>query len=250
VDLGPMPADTQSGAVLGGLRQLLERGELCDVVIVVNGRSFPAHRVALAAASPSLHQCLSSLESEGSSAADQAAFGVRASCTVLRLDGISHMEAVQAMVDRVYGTSRASEYCPATDGVNRDVLWLAERFQLAELREEAARWLVRGLSTENILGRIAVCEEFQLSDVRDYLLQQLVANPHALFVLAKDPDALKVPAVLQDALLRVLKLLGADAASALVPTPPSGSPVQQVEAPAVLPGRPHHQAKQAKKAGA
>lgn len=202
VDLGPMPHDDHSGGVIEGLRSLQEKSELCDVVLVVGGESFLAHRAVLAAVSSSFYECLTKLgPSEGLGG------GVDSKSLVLKLDDITHPEAVKAMLDCIYRPSTA-EYAPSGEDVNRDVLRLAQRFNICQLQDAACRWLTKGLSTSNVLGRLLACEEFDLGEVRERILQLMTANPEALYVLAKDPEITKVPAVLQDLLVRILKLLG------------------------------------------
>jgi len=207
VNLGPMPADEQCGGMIEGLRLLLEKGELCDVILVAGGQSFYAHRSVLASVSRSFHELLMRLGSTGGLPG-----GLDAKPLLLRLDEVSHPVAVQAMLDCIYGpfAGPPREYGPQTEEANRDVLRLAQRFQLAQLKDQAARWLAVGLTTANVLERLSICEEFGLTDVREKVLEQLIANPDgALFVLAKDPEIRNVPTVLQDLLVRILGLLGA-----------------------------------------
>mmetsp|Transcript_5730 Transcript_5730/g.17015 ORF Transcript_5730/g.17015 Transcript_5730/m.17015 type:complete len:232 (+) Transcript_5730:2-697(+) len=204
VDLGPMPGDDHGGGVVQGLRLMLDRSELCDVVLIAGGQSILAHRAVLAAVSSSFYECLTQLNpSEGHNSES----------LVLKLDDISHPEAVRAMLDCIYGprAGASAEYNPSSEEANRDVLRLAQRFQILQLQDDASRWLARGLSTANVLDRLVACEEFGLLEVREKILEQLTANPEALFVLAKDPEVTKVPAVLQDLLVRILRLLGCEA---------------------------------------
>lgn len=205
VDLGPMPKDEYRGGVIEGLRALLEKSELCDVVLIVGGQSFLAHRAVLAAVSSSFRECLTHLGSD-----EGLSGGADPKSLVLKLDDITHAEAVRAMLDCIYGPSVGppKEYAPSTEDANRDVLRLAQRFNISQLQDLASRWLARGLSTANVLERLVACEEFGLVEVREEILEQLTANPDALFVLAKDPEITKVPSVLQDLLVRILKLLG------------------------------------------
>lgn len=236
VDLGPMPIDEKMDGIVEGLRDLVNKNELCDVILVAGDQSFVAHRAALAAVSPGFHECLMRMGcNEGMM---PGLGGANAKPMVVKLDDVSHPEAVQAMLDCIYGqvSGSSKEYSPSSEDANRDVLRLAERFQISQLQDQAARWLARNLSTANVLERLLACEEFGLTDVREKILEQLTANPDALFALAKDPEMTKVPAVLQDLLVRILKLLGCDpAASQARTTPPQG------KAP---------QGKHAKKAGA
>jgi len=59
-----------------------------------------------------------------------------------------------------------------------------------------------------------LCEEFGLGEVREKILEQLIYNPDALIAMAQDPEITKVPAVLQDLLVRILTLLDAKHAGA------------------------------------
>lgn len=201
VDLGPMPEDEHSGGIVEGLRSLQEKSELCDVVLIVGGQSFLAHRAVLAAVSSSFHDCLTKLGS-----GDGIGSGTDPKSLVLKLDDISHPEAVKAMLDCIYRPS--TEYAPSGEDANRDVLRLAQRFNISQLQDAASCWLTKGLSTANVLERLLACEEFTLAEVRDRILEQLTSNPEALYVLAQDPEITKVPSVLQDLLVRILKLLG------------------------------------------
>merc|ERR1719414_269067 len=167
VDLGPMPADAHCGGILQGLRELLDRSELCDIVLVAGGQSLPAHQAVLAAVSSTFHECLVQLgPGEGSSSAGMT--GAAPEPLVLRLEDVSHPEAVEAMLSCIYGprAGASAEYNPGSDQVNRDVLRLAQRFQIARLQDDASQWLTRGLTTANVLERLIVCEEFGLTAVR------------------------------------------------------------------------------------
>eukprot|EP00747_Dinoflagellata_sp_TGD_P183559 gnl/TRDRNA2_/TRDRNA2_38503_c0_seq1.p1 gnl/TRDRNA2_/TRDRNA2_38503_c0~~gnl/TRDRNA2_/TRDRNA2_38503_c0_seq1.p1 ORF type:complete len:229 (-),score=51.56 gnl/TRDRNA2_/TRDRNA2_38503_c0_seq1:170-856(-) len=195
-DLGPMPVDVLSSGMFDGLRDMRERSELCDVVLTSGGRSFPAHRAVLAAVSPALRElCLAQPGPEA---------------LVLRLEEVAGPEAVQMMITHIYGPGD-QEYSPGTDQINRDVLRLAQRFQLQQLQEKASRWLAQSLTTANVVQRLVTTDEFNLVEVRDRILEQLIANPEALYVLlSNDPTMTKVPMVLRDLLLQVLTLLGCD----------------------------------------
>lgn len=233
VDLGPMPYSSLStGVAQRGLAALRESGELCDLVIRVGGQLFLAHRVVLAAASLKMTEYLKDLET---SSQDSGATvpGARLPTVELQLDDVSHPEAVRAMLDSVYGTP-AKDYCPSSAEANNDVLRLARRFELPRLQEQATRWLAHGLTTVNVLERLVACDEFGLVEVRSKILEQLTANPEALFVLAQNPRMLKAPAVLQDLLVRVFSLLGcgqgtAAEAEAKVPTAPHAAAAESVQ---------------------
>jgi len=204
VDLGPMSRDDHAGRVVAGLRSLYEQGELCDVVLVVAGESFPAHRSALAAVSSQFHDVLTKL---GSS--EWYGSGAEPKSLVVQLPDISHPEAVKAMLDCIY--CPGTDYAPSSDAANRDVLRLAQRFCIDQLQGLASRWLATGLSSANVLDRLLACEDFALASVRDGIMAQLMNSPEELLALVKDPQITKVPAVLQDLLVRIMSLLVADA---------------------------------------
>jgi len=204
IDFGPMPLDAHTGTLTQGLRELWDKSELCDVELIAGGQTFFAHRPVLAAASPSFHECLMQL----SSVPD----GSEKKTLVLKLGDITHPEAVQAMLECIYGppVGSAQSYSPGSEEANTDVLRLAQRFQIVQLQSQASGWLIRDLSTANVLQRLVACTEFDLTDVRESILQQIISNPKALWVLANDPEVVKAPVVLQDLLIRVLSMLKAD----------------------------------------
>eukprot|EP00429_Kryptoperidinium_foliaceum_P064905 CAMPEP_0176066116 /NCGR_PEP_ID=MMETSP0120_2-20121206/32992_1 /TAXON_ID=160619 /ORGANISM="Kryptoperidinium foliaceum, Strain CCMP 1326" /LENGTH=230 /DNA_ID=CAMNT_0017399717 /DNA_START=47 /DNA_END=735 /DNA_ORIENTATION=- len=203
VDLGPMAPDPFMGKAVIGLRELWLAKEFCDVDLIAGGQTFHAHSAALAAASASFHNCLACLSMQLCGSSE----------LMIEFEDIRHPEAVQAMLDCIYGSDGVG-YAPSSEAANRDVLILAARFQIEPLRQRAAAWLLTGLSTTNILQRLRVCEEFKLAEVREAMFAQLIANPAALFELAQDPEMTRTPHILQDLLVRVLKLLGCDSAMA------------------------------------
>jgi len=205
VDLGDMPSDASDQAVISGLGSLLGNVELCDIQINAGGETFYAHRAVLAAVSTSFKEVLSQWPRTADAISPEKPM-------VFTFDDIKYPEAVKVMLDCLYGhiDSGAVTYNPSNADANRDVLWLAQKFQIQPLQNLASTWLITGLATDNILDRLLACEEFKLPEVRSHIMSQLIANPEALFVIAKDCSMQKVPGVLQDLLLRILKMVGAD----------------------------------------
>jgi len=183
---------------LGALRRA---GVLCDVELVVAGRwTVAAHALVIAAAAAPLRELVLAAPPSGVQ-------GLRR----VPLEGVTSAEAAEALVEFIYGggtAAAASSYQPATDSINRDVLLLAQRFQLKGL-EVQARWhLASGVTECNALGRLAICEEFEIADVREMLLSRLIANPPWLFRLATDRGIETLPLVMRDLLLRILVMVG------------------------------------------
>jgi hypothetical protein len=208
VDLGPMPVDSLSGGAIegGGLRGLLERKEFCDVLLEVGGQSFAAHSMVLAAVSPSF--CLQ-IQEEKAKEVSGMVVGVDRQPLVIHLSSVSHPEAVQDLISCIYGALSHTEAACKTETAHRDAIRLAQTFQIPQLQEQSSWWLARNLTTHNVLARLAICEEFGLLEVREKILENLIADPVALPMLVRDPEITKVPKVLQDLLVRILTLLGA-----------------------------------------
>eukprot|EP00747_Dinoflagellata_sp_TGD_P168263 gnl/TRDRNA2_/TRDRNA2_194226_c0_seq1.p1 gnl/TRDRNA2_/TRDRNA2_194226_c0~~gnl/TRDRNA2_/TRDRNA2_194226_c0_seq1.p1 ORF type:complete len:354 (-),score=73.87 gnl/TRDRNA2_/TRDRNA2_194226_c0_seq1:103-1107(-) len=213
LDLGTLPPFEQFGGsdAITGLRGLLRRGELCDVELLSCGRSFPAHRVVLAASSPSFREALTS--------------GIimrSPSCPTLPLSGLSSGEAVEIMLASVYGEDEGctAKYNPTSLEVNTDVLRLARQFQLPNLREQAEWWLSsQNITTANAVQHLVICDEFGLSALREGILEQIAINADALYLLAGDPMAVNTPEVLRDLIVRVLRLLTGPSGRLQWPTP-------------------------------
>lgn len=208
VDLGPMPDDKLCGGATegGALRQLLDRTQFCDVVLVAGGQSFSAHSLVLAAVSACFQQQIQEAYAKG---VPGLVAGLDRQPVTVHLNNVSHPEAVQDMLDCIYGpfSMDSKEPHSKTEQANRDVLQLAQAYKIPPLTHQASLWLAQNLTTQNVLGRLAICEEFGLAEVREKILEQLIADPVALPMLARDPEVTKVPKVLQDLLVRMLNLI-------------------------------------------
>jgi len=131
----------------------------------------------------------------------------------LDVTGVQTAESVRIMLDYMYsvGTSSQWEYDPSSLEVNRDVLRLAQHFNLPHLHEYAARWLAKGLATSNVVSRLVICEDLGLSLLRDKIIEQLTAHPTALTMVCTSPEIMQHPKILQDLLIQVASV-GASAA--------------------------------------
>jgi len=180
----------------------------CDVILVAGGREFSAHSLVLAAVSAGFHE---QIQQEYIKGVFGLVPGLDLKPMTIHLNNVSHPEAVQDMLDCIYGpiSTEVKEPHSKTEASNRDVLQLAQAYQIPPLQSQASLWLAQNLSTQNVLSRLAICEEFGLLEVREKILEQLIADPVALPMLARDPEVTKVPKVLQDLLVRILTLVNA-----------------------------------------
>merc|ERR1712217_767533 len=92
--------------------------------------------------------------------------------------------------------------------MGKDVLRLARNFGLPHLHEIAARWLTKGLTTQNVVQRLVTCEEFGLGLLREKIIEQLTANPAELTVVSSSDEIRQHPQILQDLLMQVAMLVG------------------------------------------
>eukprot|EP00811_Abedinium_folium_P037292 NODE_9920_length_1390_cov_7.317498.p1 GENE.NODE_9920_length_1390_cov_7.317498~~NODE_9920_length_1390_cov_7.317498.p1 ORF type:complete len:256 (-),score=63.93 NODE_9920_length_1390_cov_7.317498:526-1293(-) len=210
VNHDPLPPDEECGGKLAeSLCALVEGGELVDIAVTCGNHSFPACSTVLAAVSPVLHDYITRARAAARLQPPPLPRDASATGLEFSLNDVCP-EAVQAMLDSIYGLSDVSRYNPSSEEANRDALRLAHHLQLVRLHERASQWLVQDLTPANLVERLMTCEEFSLVDVRAAILERLVANPTALMALAKDPDITSLPIVLQDLLVRVLELVGVE----------------------------------------
>lgn len=122
-----------------------------------------------------------------------------------RVQGVTHPESVRLLLNYVYlaCTGAAWEYSPQSADVNRDILRLARHFMLPELHEHAARWLIRGLNTSNVVERLVTCEQCGLGLLREKIVERLAKNPAELMMVSSSPEIMQHPRILQDLLLQV-----------------------------------------------
>lgn len=221
------------------IKALFDRGEMCDLVLNVGqGRSFPAHRAVLAAQSTSFREYLKqpqqplpkggsvaiaqddpmrgALSLVPSSTPDAGSVPAQSSDTSsvllqqkrplrleLQVNCASSPEAVQLMLDYLYasGTGAAWKYEPGTAAVNADVLNLSKCFRLQSLHELAARYLVHGLSTDNAVGRLVLCEEHGLQKLRDQIVKEITTNNAALMAVVSNGETIKHPEIMRELLM-------------------------------------------------
>merc|ERR1719230_2262781 len=89
------------------------------------------------------------------------------------------------------------DYVPGTQEINKDVLRLAQRFDLPGLTERATRWLAKDLTTGNVVERLAICAEFGLMTLSSRIIEQLAMNRAALREVANSPKIMAYPELMQ-----------------------------------------------------
>jgi len=189
-----LPALKHENRLTPGLRELYAKGEFTDVTLVCAGQSFSAHKLVLGAQSPVFKQGLISCptqETQGQALRQE-----------VRLAEVSNPEAVKFMLDYMYELDPAvwEDYKPGTQEINRDVLQLAQSFQLPGLRDRAKQWLAKDLTTANVVERLSICDAFDLEDLREKILMQLTTNQKALADVVHSPQIMKYPALMQSLL--------------------------------------------------
>merc|ERR1719456_786354 len=89
---------------------------------------------------------------------------------------------------------------PRTQAVNQDVLQLAAQCELPGLTKQAMHWLSKDLTTGNVVERLAICEQFGLSELSEKILQQLTMNREALSEVAHSQQIMNYPKLMQSIL--------------------------------------------------
>lgn len=168
------------------MQELYRKGEFTDVTLRCAGQTFVAHRVILASQSNVFKEMFSSQSQPG---------------LELRVE-VTNPEAVKLMLDYLYMLDEKewAAFNPRTQAVNQDVLQLAEKFQLHGLTQQAMHWLSQDLTTGNVLERLAICDDFGLSELSDKILQQLTNNRAALAEVAHSQQITNHPTLMQSIL--------------------------------------------------
>eukprot|EP00747_Dinoflagellata_sp_TGD_P166239 gnl/TRDRNA2_/TRDRNA2_188722_c0_seq1.p1 gnl/TRDRNA2_/TRDRNA2_188722_c0~~gnl/TRDRNA2_/TRDRNA2_188722_c0_seq1.p1 ORF type:complete len:259 (-),score=49.05 gnl/TRDRNA2_/TRDRNA2_188722_c0_seq1:124-837(-) len=191
VKLPPMK-NADNSTLDDGLRELYRTHQFCDVSLICAGQTFTAHRVVLASMSEIFRQGLEV-------PTDPSTGGSRQE---VRLADIANPEAVKFMLDYTYQLDGAvwEDYNPRTQEINKDVLRLAQSFRLPGLTQRATHWLAKDLTTGNVVERLTICEDFNLLELREKILEQLTQNKRALSEVANSPQIMKYPKLMQSLL--------------------------------------------------
>mmetsp|Transcript_114735 Transcript_114735/g.365928 ORF Transcript_114735/g.365928 Transcript_114735/m.365928 type:complete len:376 (-) Transcript_114735:186-1313(-) len=142
----------------------------------------------------------------------------------LHLKDVACAEAVAALLDFAYGLG--GDYNVSSHEANKDVLRLAQRFDLPRLQELATHKLVEGLTTQNVVERLATCEELGLAAVYDLIIEQVTRDSQALLTVSSNVEVMKHPRILQSLLVRAAAIHGADA-SGRPPKKGAASPLRE-----------------------
>jgi hypothetical protein len=171
-------------SLANGLREFYRRGEFADVLLVCAERSFPAHKVVLASASAIFREGLAGRHGDAENGREE-----------VRVAGVENPEAVKIMLDYVYQTDSdvREDYNPRTQDINTDVLRIAQNFALPGLTQRAMHWLAKDITTGNVVGRLSICDDFGLVDLREKILEQLTLNKKALTEVANSPQIMTHP---------------------------------------------------------
>jgi hypothetical protein len=182
-----LPKETDSNPLAKGLQDLYRMGEFTDVVLLCSEQRFLAHRVVLASQSRCFKDGLAAQPLPGPNMRHE-----------IRLD-VANPEAVKIMLDFLYmlDDNDSAMFNPRTQEINRDVLMLAKQFELPGLTQQAMFWLSKDLTTGNVVERLAICEEFGLSELSERILEQLTYNKAALSEVANSAQIMAYPKLMQ-----------------------------------------------------
>jgi len=130
-------------------------------------------------------------------------------CPSVQMPGVSHPEAVQVMLDEVYGVLQhpGKNYpWPSTEEVNVDIAHIGATYGLPALQERSARWFAEDLTTDDVVRRLAISDKYNLAELREGILDQLSMDCAALAAVVDAPDIVNYPSLLQELLIRVANL--------------------------------------------
>ncbi|CAE7355457.1 ARIA [Symbiodinium natans] len=179
------PGLTTSAYLLSDrIRALFQTCQFFDVHLRVGNARFPAHQAVLAAMSDWLRLNLKSLleEEEGSDQLPQ-----------IRLERISNPDAVMILLDAAYELGGEG---PIPHAALADVLRLSHMFQLRRLEEQAVQSLAMEITGENVLERLDICVEFNLT----FLYERILTHLHEqglLLEVCKCPEMCCYPQLMQ-----------------------------------------------------
>mmetsp|Transcript_65910 Transcript_65910/g.141042 ORF Transcript_65910/g.141042 Transcript_65910/m.141042 type:complete len:499 (-) Transcript_65910:86-1582(-) len=116
------------------------------------------------------------------------AAGVTTTVVNLGLYSVTLPQAVDLMLDHCYGAGKDMEYNPASPEVNRDVLRLAEEFEIPALTDRAAAWLAETSGAKNYLESLETCHDFGLDVLEEKIFCMLTEDEVAYQAITSNAD--------------------------------------------------------------
>eukprot|EP00727_Mastigamoeba_balamuthi_P008110 m51a1_g392 hypothetical protein (365) ;mRNA; r:699507-700601 len=187
------PETTSSSLFAQGMAQLLASGQGSDAVIVAgqSQRRFPVHRAVVAAHSPVLRAALWG-NGSGAVFAEQRAGEVRLEDVDEGLVGV--------LLEFLYTGASASDVPGAPVDLYMQLAVLADRLDVAMLRDLCAARVAQRISAERLADVLALADSCRMGSLRDACVQWVACHRHVL----------RVPGVLE--------ALGSDACRELLVT--------------------------------
>lgn len=173
---------------------LYHAGELTDVALVCAGQRLQGHRAVLAARSRAFKEFLTQLSPAAAANPEIILSEVtNAEAAKIMLDHLYHID------DKDYWERRMQDMpaSPRTQEIVREVLLLAARFELPDLTHRGMVWLSKGLTTDNIVERLSICNEFELPELADKAIEQLIMNRDALAKVAHSSQIMTHPKIMR-----------------------------------------------------
>jgi hypothetical protein len=189
-------SDNAGVPVMEGLLRLQQNGIFCDTVLRAAGdHRVSIHRTVLASASssPAILERLCPPSSGG------APESTTTPSVEIDLSSTSR-EAVDLLVQWLYGEVGVSTYQPATNAINEEVLALASDLALPKLCELCCAHFARSVTVSNFVTRVRLCEQYGLPTFRASLVATLLKDASAIQSVSLDPSTLEHPALMRELL--------------------------------------------------
>ncbi|KAK3086227.1 hypothetical protein FSP39_015449 [Pinctada imbricata] len=150
-------ASDHGDSILAGLKQLRERDLLFDVVLTVQGKRFPVHRVVLAACCDYFRAMFTD--------------GLRESWqSEIELNGVT-ATGLKNLIDFAYTSKILLDF----DNVE-DILVSANHVQMVPVITACADFLTANLSLENCVDMLNMAELFSMRTLREIILRFMCSN--------------------------------------------------------------------------
>ena len=143
--------------VLQGLADLRDRKLLCDVHLVAEDESFPAHRVVLAAASPYFQAMFTGGFKENG-------------LDVVSMEEIN-AEGLNCVLDAIYASKIA-----LNEEIIENVLSVANLFQLNDIIDACENFLGSNITENNCVLFLSICEKYGIQNVLKKINDYIIGN--------------------------------------------------------------------------